>query len=436
MRKIHQLVAALGLCGVLTACQTAPVARQEPAEPAILSSWVQMAPENQALARAIVRGSQCPEIAVTLVSPDEPEPHLMKAPMKVRANAQAESFPVLSCEFPIPAQATAAQIGENVLSLPKKNPARILVLGDTGCRIKGKDIQSCNDPNQWPLATIAASAAKWKPDLVVHVGDYYYREAPCPKDKPGCQGATSGDVWKSWEDDFFTPANSLLKDAPWVFTRGNHELCSRGGRGWFRFLDPNAYSEVCKDQTAPFALHAGDHLLWIMDSADEHNHAASLSAMRRGPKAQHTWIFTHRPLLTPGPINRPAHKTIPLAPSELPASTDLVLAGHLHVLSLNRFHDWRPLEFISGNGATALDTAPADATAATRYVSQGKSDAGYDYDSYWDFGFLTLERQDGRKDHGRWQVIAHDRNGAEVLICGFREKSHGKSLWEGCRKLK
>ena len=56
---------------------------------------------------------------------------------------------------------------------------RIVVIGDTGCRLKGDNVQDCNDPAQWPFAAIARLAAARHPDLVIHVGDYHYRESPC-----------------------------------------------------------------------------------------------------------------------------------------------------------------------------------------------------------------------------------------------------------------
>ena len=89
-------------------------------------------------------------------------------------------------------------------------PQRILVLGDTGCRIKGAALQACNDPAAWPFPPLAAAAAKLKPDLIVHVGDYLYRESACPAGNAGCAGSPWGDNWTTWQADFYTPAAPLL----------------------------------------------------------------------------------------------------------------------------------------------------------------------------------------------------------------------------------
>src|SRR5207249_3297062 len=87
-------------------------------------------------------------------------------------------------------------------------PAAWVVIGDSGCRMKRADDawQSCNDPNGWPFLRIAAAAARLKPDLVLHVGDYHYRENACPARRPGCEGSPWGYGWDTWNADFFGPA--------------------------------------------------------------------------------------------------------------------------------------------------------------------------------------------------------------------------------------
>ncbi len=91
------------------------------------------------------------------------------------------------------------------LPVPAADPSRVLVLGDTGCRIKGTTTQACNDPAQWPFPALAEAAARLKPDLVIHVGDYLYRENACPVTDAGCAGTPFGDNWPTWAADFFTP---------------------------------------------------------------------------------------------------------------------------------------------------------------------------------------------------------------------------------------
>jgi hypothetical protein len=155
-----------------------------------------------AVARAVVLAGttgivpQCPAIVVNGAS----------QAMTVRATPDT-NFPVLVCEYVLPAEATSAAIGGQALPLPPTALNAIAVFGDTGCRLKadktsaaqaardseeldeeGK-FQDCNDPSDWPFAPMSATIAKAKPDLVVHVGDYHYRESPCPSGDQGCQGS-------------------------------------------------------------------------------------------------------------------------------------------------------------------------------------------------------------------------------------------------------
>lgn len=151
------------------------------------------------------------------------------APMQPRAGPDT-TFPTLMCQLDIPAGARRATLGLQVLPLPHGPPQRILIFGDTGCRLKGATIQDCNDPKAWPFPTVVRRALERKPDLVIHVGDYYYRETPCPEGHAGCAGSPYGDAWPTWKAEFFDPARSLLEAAPWVFVRGNHESASGGPR--------------------------------------------------------------------------------------------------------------------------------------------------------------------------------------------------------------
>ena len=110
-------------------------------------------------------------------------------------------------------------------------------MGDTGCRLEtGDPPQSCNDPQAWPFKQISDMASSFNPNLVIHVGDYLYRQDACPQGDNGCEGSPFGDNYATWDADFFAPANRLLRKAPWVFSRGNHEECGRAGKGWFCFL--------------------------------------------------------------------------------------------------------------------------------------------------------------------------------------------------------
>ena len=166
------------------------------------------------------------------------------AAMQPRAPADA-NYTLTLCQLMLPQGARKVSLGGTLLPLPKGPPQRILVFGDTGCRVKEGLVQACNDPRGWPFAQVVRRAAAHHPDLVIHVGDYYYRESPCPPGERQCAGSPFGDNWATWRAEFFAPAQPLLKTAPWVFARGNHEACERGGRGWFRLLDAGPTPRTC-----------------------------------------------------------------------------------------------------------------------------------------------------------------------------------------------
>jgi hypothetical protein len=244
----------------LTSYSTTVVCDAAPSN-TVAAAWVELTGPNGsngltgnvAIARVITEATACPNITVDGTS----------HPMKLRAGATTSLalrsvntmpnkpalFPVSSCEYALPSGVTTAVVAGQSLPVPKASPTKIVVIGDTGCRLQvGNGTQSCNDPNPngtdtpYPFAAVAALAAAQQPDLVLHVGDYAYRDNPCPAGQGyNCGGSPWGFGWDTWQADLFAPGAPLLAAAPWIMTRGNHEQCNRAGQGWYRFLDTGAY---------------------------------------------------------------------------------------------------------------------------------------------------------------------------------------------------
>ncbi|HUN52631.1 MAG TPA: metallophosphoesterase, partial [Candidatus Sulfotelmatobacter sp.] len=174
------------------------------------------------------------------------------------------------CEAVIPSSPRVATIDGVDLKLPVSHPHRILVMADTGCRMNGArtaggaNQQDCQDPRSFPLQMLAGLEVSMKPDLIVQVGDWFYRDTNCltsgTETYTGCNTTTStgyetwGDTFDSWNADLFYPAKSLLAAAPWVMVRGNHESCGRGARGWYALLDPHPY-DINKVECAKTAAY-------------------------------------------------------------------------------------------------------------------------------------------------------------------------------------
>ena len=179
------------------------------------------------------------------------------------------------CEAVVPPGHQIVTIEGVDLKLPVAHPQRILVMGDTGCRLEAGTAgnagmaRNCQSPAAFPLNYLAQFEATFRPDVIIHVGDYSRRDANCLAGdaalESGCASATGagfangGDTFDTWNADFLSPAKTLLATAPWIMLRGNDESCGRGARGWYALLDPFPYNYdrvVCRRTAIYPAPHA------------------------------------------------------------------------------------------------------------------------------------------------------------------------------------
>jgi Calcineurin-like phosphoesterase len=343
-------------------------------------------------------GPSGPEVRVITNEPTCPVARVngSETAMRVRA-APGGDYPITVCTVLIPADTKSISISDVPVTLPLPEPRRIAVIGDTGCRLMVPFVppQACNDPSKWPFRRIAEIIARMQPDLVIHVGDYYYREAPCPSQSRGCGDSPSGDTWLVWRADFFAPADSLLKVSPWVFVRGNHEVCGRGGQGWSRTLEPYAFDEVnkCNDDAKPFIVRLPGLILAVMDvsSASAGVEQAQVQVYREqyesladttsGP----SWILQHIPIWT----NKWLAEA---AAGMLPENVMLILSGHHHFFRVLNYGPNLPIQIVSGHGGAVLNSGT--------------------------FGFLILEKQnDG------WRLTNYNDLGVSQQSCFLKGRS-------------
>jgi len=322
-------------------------------------SWVQMTATG-AQARLVTQAASCPEILIDGRA----------RTMNERA-APTEAFPDRVCQADVPRGARRLKVEGMALPPLKSRVNRIVILGDSGCRLKGAVVQNCNDPEAWPFARVAALAAAQKPDLVIHVGDYYYRETPCPTGVAGCAGSPYGDRWPSWQAELYAPAAPLLAAAPWVFARGNHEDCSRGGAGWFRLLDAAPAPKTCPTSSDTFSVELAGLRLILVDSAEAADRAApaplvadfdrELDAMGHPHTGSPGWLITHRPIwyaardgaiLSDGDTNATERAAVK---GRSLAGIDLIVSGHTHFFSSLSFGASRPSQLIVGTGGDILE---------------------------------------------------------------------------------
>eukprot|EP00550_Attheya_septentrionalis_P010292 CAMPEP_0198288844 /NCGR_PEP_ID=MMETSP1449-20131203/7220_1 /TAXON_ID=420275 /ORGANISM="Attheya septentrionalis, Strain CCMP2084" /LENGTH=662 /DNA_ID=CAMNT_0043987061 /DNA_START=151 /DNA_END=2136 /DNA_ORIENTATION=+ len=216
---------------------------------------------------------------------------------------------------------------DNIIRIPT-DPQRVLLIADTGLRVKATNLGlgKCNGTklygipqcvenftqadldqagegsfqglDNWTLLDLMARAAETRPDLVAIMGDYVYRQSPCPANSTAnadCAAinipanfATNtsipsgtivnfvpghwGDNWFGWWADFFFPALPLLKSAPIIAVRGNHENCARAGHGYLFLMDQAPYNgtdagSYCLDYTAPYHVPFKNEQFLVMDDS-------------------------------------------------------------------------------------------------------------------------------------------------------------------------
>ncbi|QGZ39982.1 calcineurin-like phosphoesterase family protein [Pseudoduganella flava] len=451
MRLLLTSLAAALLAGCATSTPPLP--------PHILSTYVVLGEQGVPTARVITDAPACP----TLEADGRALPMQVRAapatiPLRPTASAPEDSkpsaFPVLTCEAPLPAGTRSATVAGVALPAPRMEARRIVVIGDTGCRLKKADHawQPCNDPEQAPFADVSAAAARWQPDLVVHVGDYHYRENPCPDGNAGCAGSPWGYGWDAWREDFFRPAEPLLRAAPWVVVRGNHETCVRAGQGWWRFLDPRPLlqgrdcnapaDDATGDYSDPYAVPlGGDAQLLVLDTA-----ATSWRGLKPGDtgyaryrdayaktdalsqRAAWNLLTNHQPILGFGAgLDKASQSYLQLGdlglqqafgaanPMLLPPRVQALLSGHVHLWEQVSFKTDHPSQFVTGFSGTLEDVVPLPDDVSAVQPAPG---AVIHQFSAWQggFGFMTMERTAA----DTWAIAVHDRHGVVRNRCSLQ----------------
>lgn len=324
---------------------------------ALTPAWVELGQDGKMVARIVVNAPQdCPAIQIDGAS----------KPMALRPNMPDGLRP--ACEFEIPAGTKSAAVNSRPLPLPKSNPTEVIALGDTGCRVKGGQIQACNDPARWPFREVASSAAGEKPDLMIHVGDYLYRESACPENsRTECGGSPAGYDWATWNADFFAPAANLLSAVPWAFTRGNHEDCERAWQGWFYYLDPRPWDGKCQQFSPAYVVRLGNFQLAMLDSSGinedivDDQQLGILVKELTMLRVKDAWLATHRPFWGFYPDRRSGRPEPTTAVLEEawnkadPKNIEVILSGHIHLFEYVTLDRGRPPQIVAGDGGTQMD---------------------------------------------------------------------------------
>ncbi len=421
------------------------------------------------IARAILpKGVACPPLVARTSSGKKVA--RASRPRVIPGSTNPAFTALRSCEAKMPRNATRAEFGG--LPIPSSMPARIdrlAIVGDTGCRIWESYIQDCTSAQDWPYARIAQRIAEDDPDLIVHMGDYFYREETCPEaqadlcaNSPGpIPGLPFTDTDYSWLADAIVPMAPLFPVAPILALRGNHEECFRGGNGWFLFFDPSWQSaDLCApvDGVAPTIISdsyavdlplRGDRALRLVVVDSSNGSDTSITpSLQPGQRAAYqagtalaadageSWLLTHRPitgLVTTEYSPPPPTEWTPWTSMDQAAASygllddyGIVVGSHIHVVESVQIPGL-PGQLVVGNGGTLLDSSTgyvipphgALADASGQPVDPGLTP--YPTASrLWvraQFGYAIATPGQGS---GAWRFSLRSVSGDEFAVCRLR----------------
>ena len=382
----------------------------------LIASWVQYT-VNGVEVRSVVKGD-CPNLtvdgqAVAMLRRAEPTPKHNDTVCSAVLEEGVSTVYVNNIELPVPVN----------------SPKKILIIGDTGCRVSSGHglYQACNNSSEWPFKRLAKSAASFSPDLIIYTGDYIYREAPCPKGNSGCEKTPYGDNLPTWKADWLLPANPLHTIAPMILTRGNHETCSRAGQGWFRYLDARPYDGECKLNNPPWIADIGHHQVAVMDTANLEDEDGN-SLEKRFEKElidldarlqKDTWLMTHRPFWGYGGDDDTGELTVQTSTLQeavkeagLPELTSLLISAHIHLAEILSFKgNSRPPQLIIGNGGTQLvsDVPPINSIDGVEIKTQRVLNQ---------FGYAIMDKV----NVNNWNLTFYDQDGHSLESCRLSKK--------------
>ena len=433
-----------------------------PAEP--LAVFTVQSAGKLAIARVLTRAASCPAVVWNGKYAQAMTARAAPATVAVRGDAaQSDNkpavFDVLTCEAIWPRGITSARVGQRAVPSPRAAINRIVLIADTGCRMKATDkaFQPCTDAKSWPFAQVSKSAAALKPDLVVHIGDIHYRESPCPADMAACANSPWGYGVDAWQADFFDPARPLLAAAPWVLVRGNHESCTRAGQGWFRFMDAQPWTpqrscnESAHDDDAdfsePYAVPLDAYSQFIVFDSSQSSGKAyqpgdpafakysdAMKTVERLSKGKPNSIFlSHHPLQAVVPAkegegfkaagSKGLQSVFSTAYPErlFPDGVTVAMHGHVHLFESISFKGRQPASLVLGNAGSANEgRVPTRLPPGTELYPGAEVQ---DYAARAEYGFATLDRQKG-KPAGRWLLTEYTEMGVAVMRC---QVADGKS---------
>jgi len=360
----------------------------------ILYTWSQIIPENKLSIRAIIDNNMCP---IAYVDNKEVE-------MLSRSSINNTET---VCELIVETNAQNISIDNIKVPVLAEKISKIAFIGDTGCRINMLFQQECNSIDSWPLKKNLNSIAFHKPDLIIHVGDYHYRQTKCRNTKK------CGDIYgyskEAWYADWFEPAKDILTQSPFLFVRGNHESCNRAYEGWFRYLDSYPFfPQKCEDLISSWFLDTGPMKFFIFDSSSGEEIFTTQSTIEDFEREfdkliqdKPAWFLTHKPLWRSPKkefLTLKSHGNLTQIEAfgdKFLSNVTTIISGHIHIAQI-LLMDNVPDQIIVGNGGALLhaqDQEPVYQNVEFDYPN-GRNYLAREVRNFFGFGFAILSLDD------------------------------------------
>ncbi len=378
--------------------------------------WIQYSEENSILFRFLTenQNQKCPNLFF-----DNLEVKTIE-----REHSYKEEFPVKICQAVFKNDQKDHEIKfKNSKINIYGNLEKISTIGDTGCvvqknKLTGKNFeQNCLDPKKYPFKINAEKIQSERPDLIVHVGDYFYTDAKC-QDASKCGGRPYGDKFLTWRIDFLDSAKSLFETAPIIFARGNHEKCNRGGKGWAVLFDNSIEFKKCSNYDSAFKVKFENIDFLVIDSSDSDDlveiktkedkekiefYSSEFQKILSDVNSKKiNAILTHRPIFAwefrewkkfkePNQLNMIlSHALFSVSKTKL-KNIDFVLSGHIHMAAMIDIRNYNKnlniKQIISGNGGVSLNSANHYNGQKTIFDKKNKV---FSYSQINQFGFTNI----------------------------------------------
>jgi hypothetical protein len=217
--------------------------------------------------------------------------------------------------------------------------------------------------------------------------------------------------------------------------RGNHEICSRAGVGWFRFLDRTLPAKPCESSSDAFLVSLEGLGFVVMDTAqvaedDSRNNPNSQKRKDANAVARHydplgsnvsspAWLLSHAPFNgvlslrgTTIVADTVLQETLGNRPSP---NIKMIVSGHVHIFEALNFRNAdpsRPPQLVAGIGGANLDKEP-DPPISILINGAALTDQLIAND----FGYVVWDRSGSN-----WNGTLYNSSGGERARCVLRDR--------------